>query len=95
VNVFTDIQFNIQLQHVTFCHYQLTIDDKKMKLTFPQLLHLRNRINEITLPENLEKIIQNENFVLLFIADRKHLVFLEIPKLLDLKEEISLSFYHY
>lgn len=95
MSVFADIQFNIQLQKVTFCHYQLTIDDKKMKLTFPQLLQLRNKINLLTETENLENIIANENFVLLFIADKKHLVFLEIPKLLDLKEEIELSFYSY
>lgn len=95
MSIFTDIQFNIQIQKVTFCNYQLTIDDKKMKLTFPQLLQLRNKINELTLPQNLEHIIQNENFVLLFLADRKHLVFLEIPKLLDLQEEISYCFHSF
>jgi hypothetical protein len=66
-----------------------------MKLSFPQLLQLRNKINELTTSYNLENIIQNENFVLLFIADKKYLVFLEVPKLLDLKEEISLCFYSY
>ena len=66
-----------------------------MQLTFPQLLQLRNKINEITLPENLKNIIQNENYVLLFIADRKHLVFLEIPKLLDLQQEMALCFDNY
>jgi hypothetical protein len=95
VSVFADIQFNIQLQKVTFCHYQLMIDDKKMKLSFPQLLQLRNKINLLTETDNLERIIANENFVLLFVADKKHLVFLEIPKLLDLKEEIEHCFYSY
>ena len=71
------------------------IDDKKMKLSFPQLLQLRNKINLLTEADNLERIIANENFVLLFVADKKHLVFLEIPKLLDLKEEIELCFYSY
>jgi len=95
VSIFTDIQFNIQLQKVTFCQYQLTIDDKKMTLTFPQLLQLRHKIKDYTSAENLENIIDNENFVLLSIADRAHLVFLEVPKLLDLKEEIELCFYSY
>lgn len=95
MNVFSEIKFNIQLQKITFCNYQLKIDDKEMSLTFPQLLQLRNNLNKLTASENLERIIQNENFVLLFIADRKHLVFLEIPKLLDLQEEISLCFYSY
>lgn len=92
MNIFTDIEFNIQIKQYTFCHYQLKINDKLMKLTFPQLLQLRNRINELTSFENLEHIIDNENYVLLFIADRKHLVYLEIPTLLDLKEEISYCF---
>lgn len=95
MSIFTDIEFNIKLEQFTFCHYQLTIDGKKIRLTFPQLLQLRNKINEYTLSGNLEHIIQNENFVLLFVADKEHLLFLEVPKLLDLKEEIELCFYSY
>lgn len=95
MSIFTDIAFNIRLKQITFCHYQLTIDDKKMKLNFPQLLQLRQKINEYTSPEKLTHIIANENFVLLFIADRKHLVFLEIPQLLEIRQEIELSFYSY
>ncbi|WP_397444910.1 hypothetical protein [Polaribacter sp. R77954] len=95
MSIFTDIQFNIRLEQYTFCHYQLNIDDKKIKLTFPQLLQLRNKIKQHTTPENLEHIIQNDNYVLLFIADKKHLEFLEVPKLLDLKEEIECCFYSY
>lgn len=87
-----DVTFNIQLKKHTFCNYQLKIDHKVMSLTFPQVLHLRNKINTLTSFENIENLIENENFVLLFIADRKHLVFLEIPKLLDLKEEIAYCF---
>jgi len=92
VSIFADIKFNIQLEKISFCNYRLTIDDKKMKLTFPQLLQLRNKVNELTTEDKLESLINKENFVLLFISDRKHLVFLEIPKLLDLKEEINYCF---
>lgn len=92
MDVFCDIEFNVQLKKETFCSYQLKIDDKKITLSFPQLLQLRNKIQEYTSPENLERIIANENFVLLFVADKKHLLFLEIPKLLDLKEEIAICF---
>lgn len=95
MSIFTDIQFNVKLEQFTFCHYQLCIDDKKMNLTFPQLLQLRTKIKEYTRIHNLEYIIENENFVLLFVADKKHLVYLDIPKLLDLKEEIELYFYSY
>ncbi|QTE24182.1 hypothetical protein [Polaribacter cellanae] len=87
-----DVTFNIQLKKHTFCNYQLKIGEKVMPLTFPQVLQLRNKINLLTTLDNLEHIISNENFVLLFIADRKHLVFLDIPTLLDLKEEISYTF---
>ncbi|WP_439130796.1 hypothetical protein [Polaribacter sp.] len=95
MSVFTGIQFNIKLEQITFCNYQLKIDDKVMSLTFPQLLQLRNKVQTLTSLDSLEHIIQNENFVLLFIADRKHLEFFEVPKLLDLKEEIELCFCNY
>ena len=92
MEILSDVTFNIQLTKHTFCNYQLKIDEKVMTLTFPQVLQLRNKVNLLTSAENLENIIENENFVLLFIADRKHLVFLEIPKLLDLKEELAYCF---
>jgi len=95
VSVFSNIKFKVQLKKVTFCQYQLVIDDKEMNLSFPQLLQLRNNINTYTSSENLENIINNENFVLLFIADKKHLVYLDVPKLLDLKEEVELYFFSY
>lgn len=92
MEILSDVTFNIQLTKHTFCNYQLKIDEKVMTLTFPQVLQLRNKVNLLTSSGNLENIIENENFVLLFIADKKHLVFLEVPKLLDLKEELSYCF---
>ena len=81
MEILSDVTFNIQLTKITFCNYQLKIDEKVMTLTFPQVLQVRNKINLLTSSENLENIIQNENFVLLFIADKKHMVFLVLPKL--------------
>ena len=92
MELLSDVTFNIQLKKITFCNYQLKIDDKVMTLSFPQVLQLRNKVNLLTSAKNLENIIENENFVLLFIADKKHLVFLEVPKLLDLKEELAYCF---
>ncbi|WP_159949481.1 hypothetical protein [Polaribacter septentrionalilitoris] len=92
MEILHDVTFNIQITKHTFCNYQLKIDDKVMSLTFPQLLQLRNKVQALTSLDSLENIIQNENFVLLFIADRKHLVFLDIPKLIDLKEELGYCF---
>lgn len=92
MEILSDVTFNIQLRKNTFCNYLLKVDEKIMTLTFPQVLQLRQKINILTSEENLEHIIENENYVLLFIADKKYLLFLEIPKLLDLKEELSYCF---
>lgn len=59
-----------------------------MYLNFPQLLQLRQKLNDVTSTKNLLKVIENENFILLFVADKEHLLFLEIPQLLDLEKEI-------
>ncbi|WP_299058799.1 hypothetical protein [uncultured Polaribacter sp.] len=92
MDLLCDVTFNIQLKKHTFCSYQLKVDDKIMQLTFPQILQLRDKVRALTTSEALENSIQNENFVLLFVADRKHLLFLEIPKLIDLKEELDFCF---
>ncbi len=86
------ITYYTQLKPITFCKYELIIGDKSMQLSFPQLLQLRHEINYYTTPLKLSEIIENDNFVLLFIADKQHLVYLEIPQLLDLKDEILLFF---
>lgn len=83
---------HIELKPLTFCRYSLTVLDKNMYLSFPQLLRLRQKLNNITLPEKLLKVIENENFVLLFVADGEHLLFLEIPQLLKLQKEVSSYF---
>ena len=66
--------------------------EKKIQLTFPQLLQLRQRIQELSAPVKLTNIINNENFVLLSVADGEHLLFIEIPNLLAIKEELDLFF---
>lgn len=88
----SDIQFNIQLQEITFCKYNLRIQSKELSLTFPQLLQLRNKVLALTTPLKLSEIIDNENYVLLFVADKQHVLFLEIPELLDLRDELLYSF---
>lgn len=92
MNIFSGISFSIQLQKIRFCKYQLVVDDKVMTLTFPQLLQLRNKLNKLTTFESLERIVANENYVLLFVADKQHLLFLEVPRLLDLRDEIHCYF---
>ena len=93
MNVHPNPTKDIHLKLITFCKYQLKIVNKNMLLSFPQLLDLRNRINQLSLPSTLEAIIDKDNFVLLSVADREHLLYLEIPQLIYLKREIDLLFY--
>lgn len=81
-----------QIQHITFCKYALITPNKIINLSFPQMLELRRKINTLTTYSALNNIIDNENFVLLFVADKQHLIFLEIPQLLKLKDEIAAFF---
>ena len=90
----THIVNEIDLQPLTFRKYQLKIAHKDMLLTFPQLLNLRKQITQLSLHNSLEEIIDNENFVLLFIADKQHLVYLDIPMLMTLRDQIESLFYN-
>lgn len=87
-----DIHTEVKLEVLTFCSYQLHFYDQKIRLSFPQLLQLRQRLNHYTSPCTLTELINRENFVLLFVADRKHLLFLEIPTLIDLEEKVEALF---
>lgn len=87
-----NISEQIKLAPITFCNYKLTIYKKEMRLTFPQVLQFRQKINDLTTPIKLIEIIENDNFVLLFIADKQHLVYLDVPQLLHLKEELEYFF---
>lgn len=87
-----EINSSVKLEQITFCNFKLNFFNKEIVLSFPQLLQLRNKLNELTSPLQLTNIIDNENFVLLFVADKKHLLFLEIPNLLFLKDEVDSFF---
>lgn len=92
MQVLADIQFNIKIQEITFCKYDLYIQNRNISLTFPQLLNLRRKVVELTTPHKLSNLIDSDNFVLLFIADKEHLLFLEVSELLNLKDELSYCF---
>ncbi|AZJ33942.1 hypothetical protein HER15_08055 [Tenacibaculum mesophilum] len=57
-----------------------------MDFTFCQLLAFRKKVLERASYESLETIIDGDNFVLLFAADNKHLLFLDVPQLIELRE---------
>lgn len=81
-----------QIIQTTFCKYTLVTPNKAVQLNFPQMLELRRKINELTTFEELNRIVNSDNFVLLFVADKQHLIYLDIPQLIKLKEEISIFF---
>lgn len=87
-----NITYSYQIKQSTFCKYVLETPNKEIDLSFPQMLELRRKLNDLTTFEALNKIIDTDNFVLLFVADKQHLIFLDIPQLLNLKEEIELFF---
>ncbi|XCF06211.1 hypothetical protein ABI125_16015 [Tamlana crocina] len=87
-----DTKQSYQIEYLTFCKYVLHTPNKSIYLSFPQMLELRRKINELTSFSSLNRIVNNENFALLFVADKQHLIFLEIPQLLKLKEEIAMFF---
>ncbi|MBD0830922.1 hypothetical protein ICJ83_02145 [Aestuariibaculum sp. TT11] len=80
------------IEYLRFCKYVLHTPTKAIQLSFPQMLELRRKINAKTTYKSLNAIVNNENFVLLFVADKQHLLFLEIPQLIKLKEEIAVFF---
>ncbi|MEC3906638.1 hypothetical protein VOI54_06380 [Tamlana sp. 2201CG12-4] len=87
-----DIQYSYQIKQSTFCKYVLIAPNKAVELNFPQMLELRRKINGLTTYNALSEILNSHNFVLLFVADRQHLIYLDIPQLLKLKEEIASFF---
>lgn len=84
---------NFFVEHVSFkiscggrnC-YQLDLGYKVIDFTFCQLLAFRKKVLEYASYESLENIINGDNFILLFAADNKHVLFLEVPQLIELRE---------
>lgn len=68
--------------------YHLNIGYKIIDLTFCQLLAFRKKILDYSTTESLETILDNDNFILLFIADNKHLIYLDVPQILQLKNVV-------
>ncbi|MFY7670494.1 hypothetical protein ACOSP6_05350 [Tenacibaculum sp. MEBiC06402] len=92
MNVDVNVEQSIRLKEITFCKYQLTTVNKNIVLTFPQLLQLRANINKLGTHDAVCDIIDSDNFVLLFVADKQHLIYLDIPQLLALKATIDSFF---
>ena len=72
--------------------YQLDLGYKVIDFTFCQLLSFRKKILEKSNHTAIEDILENENFILLFVADNKHVLYLNIPQLLQLRETVLTVF---
>ena len=77
--------FHYKLVYTKRNAYQLDLGFKVIDLTFCQLLSFRKKIIEYSTYEAIETILNEDNFILLFVADNKHLLFLDIPQILELK----------
>ena len=72
--------------------YRLHLGHKSINLSFCQLLAFREKILNYTSFYSLENILNEDNFVLIFVADNNHLLFLDIPRLLELRNLLQSIF---
>ncbi|CAM1368403.1 conserved hypothetical protein [Tenacibaculum sediminilitoris] len=66
--------------------YQLDFGYKVIEFTFCQLLAFRKKVLQHSSYESLEAIINGDNFILLFAADNKHVLLLDVPQLIELRQ---------
>ena len=72
--------------------YQLHLEHKTIDLTFCQLLAFRKKVFKHTTFQALETLVNEDNFVLLFVADNAHLLLLDVPQLLELRDLVQSLF---
>ncbi|WP_299106561.1 hypothetical protein [uncultured Tenacibaculum sp.] len=72
--------------------YQLDLGYKVIDFTFCQLLTFRKKVLHYSSYESLEAIIEEDNFILLWAADNKHLLYLDIPQILELRTAVLAAF---
>ncbi|MBE7652141.1 hypothetical protein [Tenacibaculum finnmarkense] len=72
--------------------YRLNLGYKVIDFTFCQLLAFRKKILDNSSYQALENIIEGDNFILIFVADNKHLLLLDIPQIIELKEALLSAF---
>ncbi|MBE7659679.1 hypothetical protein J2Q11_05790 [Tenacibaculum finnmarkense genomovar finnmarkense] len=61
---------------------------KVIDFTFCQLLAFRKKILDNSSCLALENIIATDNFILIFVADNNHVLLLDVPQILALKEAL-------
>lgn len=72
--------------------FYLDFGHKKVKLTFCQLLSIRQKINAINLDSHFDKDQNYNGIEILTLCNREHLFILETLQVIDLKELIKATF---
>ncbi|SOS75523.1 conserved hypothetical protein [Tenacibaculum piscium] len=72
--------------------YRLNLGYKVIDFTFCQLLAFRKKILDNSSCLALENIIATDNFILIFVADNNHVLLLDVPQILALKEALLSTF---
>lgn len=75
-------------------YYELNLGYKIIELNFGQLLSFRKKILTHSSKSNIEYLLDHDNFVLVFAADNKHLLYLDVPQLLRLRKVLLSVFEH-
>ena len=72
--------------------FYVDLDQKVMKLSFCQLLALRQRINEISLDSLFDAELNKHDFKILTFCNHEHLFVLNTLEILDLRSLIQNTF---
>lgn len=72
--------------------FYLDFGHKKVKLTFCQLLSIRQKINAINLDSHFDKDQNYNGIEILTLCNREHLFILDTLQVIDLKELIKATF---
>lgn len=83
--VICESSYQYSIQYSRRNSYVLDLGFTTIDLTFCQLLAFRKKILDYSSYTSIENIIDSENYILLFVADRKHLLILDVPQILELK----------
>ena len=72
--------------------FYVDMDQKVMKLSFCQLLALRQKVNQICLESLFDSEVNEHGFKILTFCNHEHLFVLNIVEILDLKSVIQSTF---
>ena len=72
--------------------FYLDFGHKQVKLSFCQLLAIRQKVNAINLDSHFDKDINNNGIEILTLCNREHLFVLDTLQVIDLKQLMKATF---